>query len=94
MTADRASLVKKRAEDLAVELIEAGLVTDDPELQELCSKLMPYKDKLAKVDRGLIQKALDPITPDPMLTFEPSARKCLKDLVEKLWGMRHFLGML
>jgi hypothetical protein len=91
---DRSALVKQRAEELAMQLLENDLTTDDPDLQGACEKLRPFKAKLNKVDRDLIRKGLDMVTPDPLLVFDAAAKKCLNDLVEKLWGMRFMFGVL
>lgn len=83
--------VKQRAEDLAMQLLENGLVTDDTQLVPTCEKLKPFQDKLGAVDRGLIQKGLALVSVDPSLDEEAAAKDCLIKLVEKLDGMKWLL---
>lgn len=92
-TTDRVAVVKRAAEDLAVRLLENGLVTDDPQLVPTCAKLKPFQDKLGGVDRGLIQKGLALVSVDPGIDDEAAAKTCLVHLVEKLDGMKWMFGI-
>jgi hypothetical protein len=91
-TTNRAAAVKQRAEDLAMELLAAGLATDDPVLAPVCEKLKPFQEKLGAVNRDLIRKGLDLVTVGDG-EVEEGAKQCLAQLVEKLHGMRFMFGI-
>jgi hypothetical protein len=94
-TTDRAATVKRHAEDLAMNLVENGLATDDPVLVPVCEKLKPFKDKLGSVNRDLVRKGLAMIEVDDVGSeVEVAAKDCLVKLVDKLWGMRLMFGIL
>jgi hypothetical protein len=95
-TTDRRAAIKQRAEELAVQLISGGLVTDDPALQGVVEKLRPFKARLGQINRDLVRKGLGMIEIDPSCNWEveEGAKKALVDLVDKLWGMRLLFGIL
>lgn len=92
-TTNRAAAAKQRAEDLAMELLASGLVTDDPVLAPVCEKLKPFQEKLGAVNRDLLRKGLDLVTVTDDGDAEDSAKLCLVQLVEKLHGMRFMFGI-
>jgi hypothetical protein len=92
---DRKVTIKRRAEDLAMELVEGGLVTDDPVLAPVCEKLRPFQAKLGAVNRDLVGKGLAMVdVEEPFGDEEAAAKDCLVKLVDKLWGMRLMFGIL
>ncbi len=91
---DRGAAVKQRAEDLAMELLGNGLVTDDPALAEACAKLRPYQAKLAGVSRDMVSKGLALVeVADPFGDQEWEAKRCLLALLVKLEAMVPMLGL-
>jgi hypothetical protein len=92
-TTTNRALIKQRAEDLAVQLIENNLVTDDPMLQGAAEKLRPFRDKLGQVGRDLIGKGLAMVPIEETDDVEAGAKRALVALVDKLWGMRLMLGI-
>ena len=93
-TTDQRAATLQRAEDLALQLIENGLVTDDPMLQGAAEKLRPFQEKLGKVDRDLIRKGLAMVSVGETEDVEVEAKACLVGLVNKLWGMRLMFGIV
>ena len=92
--ADKIAAVKKRAEDLAMQLVESGLVTDDPALASICERLRPFQAKLGKVSRTLVRQGLALVTvEEPFADEEDAAKACLVALLDKLDSMKSMFGI-
>lgn len=89
----KSAAIKQRAEDLAMELLQSGLVTDDTQLAEACVKLRPHRAKLAMINRDIVRKGLALIeVEDPFGNEEEQAKACLLALLAKLEGMKSMFG--
>jgi hypothetical protein len=94
-TTNQRAAAKQHAEDLAMQLIEGGLISDDPQLAKVCEKLKPFQDKLGGVSRDLVRQGLAMVEPEELASWdvEASAKGLLVALADKLDGMKSMLGI-
>ena len=97
---DRASLIRHMAEDRALELIKAGLVSHDPRLSAICTKLSAFQPMLAGTNgidetkaRKLLQSGFGLVRfkPTPGASDEEEVIRLLDGLATKLSGMGRLL---
>ena len=97
---DRKEEVKQLAEDKAMELIRAGLVTDDELLAPVCKKLERFKSFLAgHVDedqaRNLLRTGFGMVSfsPEDGASDELEVSRILEKLANRLKLMAPMLGL-
>jgi hypothetical protein len=76
-----------------MQLLESGLVTDDPQLAPICEKLKPFQAKLGNVSRAIIDHGLGMVPAADDADVELAAKHTLVALADKLWGMRSMFGV-
>ena len=100
---DRGEAIRHQAEGLALELIQGGLVSSDPQLAAICEKLSAFQPllngasfdenrarELLRTGFGLVRFSPDPNSPD-----EAEVLRLLDGLATKLSGMgRMLLGFI